>query len=51
MAARRIGHGLHPVKRKPTKEGTAPILRSVALKGRSDTNKEAPQNIVDRSGS
>jgi hypothetical protein len=51
MAARRIGHGLHPVKRRPTKEVVAPVLRSVALKGRSGTSKEAPQNIVDRSGS
>jgi hypothetical protein len=51
MVARRIGHDLHPVKRRPTKEVATPVLRSMALKGTSDTSKEAPQNIVDRSNS
>ena len=42
MAARRIGHDLHPVKRRPTKEAVTPVLRFVALKGRSGTSKEDP---------
>ena len=51
MAARRIGHDLHPVKRRPTKEAATPVLKSMALKGRFDTSKEDPQNIFDKSGS
>jgi hypothetical protein len=45
VAARRRGHDLHIAKRQPTKEATTPVLRSVALKGRSNTHKEAPQSL------
>jgi hypothetical protein len=46
MVARRIGHDLHLVKRRPTKEATTPVLRSVALKGIFDTRRRLLKTLL-----
>jgi hypothetical protein len=42
---RRRGRDLLTTKRHPTKEVASPVLRFVALKGRTDIDREAPQPL------